>query len=784
LITAYLYSYYSSPHYLAAFGNSLLAIFALFVSGLSLHLLAEVKALREALQRILLNRVTFGGAAALITLLAGYAYFVRPYIEPFSQFEDDHYGTRDYRENSLVDLTSYLSAPIIFVAIAGVLLTVRRMILRRESIWLVIFAPWLVFSLLYLYSPQISPDHIWRIRRFTPIVIPGFIFFAFVFFHWILMKVKHAEFRAIATTFLVLFLGAFLFRSTKLVNSTQQYLGTVETVRQIAAEIPDGAIVYSRASNRIAGSIQIAEGKQIVREKPYYDYSFSKIKELAEKVIADGIPFYTLTSVPIFPETYPSPTKEWQLEYSKIKASNIAPATEAIVDTHKFYLTKVIGGLRPFAGSEKSIQIGNSFIFGTTESGFHDAELSGGKYIRWTNGNAQIKLPEAEGFKWVECSLNIASSHPEGTEVIIKINGESVFTEFVPHGGGVFSIPVQNERDLPSTVEIVSTPWRPSDLNSNSSDDRELGIRIRAIEFISRSNLLERKLAMLSSTQNSIQDDQQVHLLNVGIRDNSLIEESGFHDTETHGESSLRWTNGHATLKVPRVSGFTPKAILLSIAATRPGGSNVSLSFNGTTVFQELVPDSGGVFRIPITREPSMQRFDLLEIESEKWIPSQIFSEQEDDRTLGLNLLGISLLRDAEPTLTGKIFDGEIGPYLQAEGLYSFEYDQVDKFSWTNGQAVFQFLRPEADNRRRLTITFAHPGKAQGPITVIWNGRKIKEAEITMGMNEISVDIPQDLDHRKVTLEIQNFPFIPSETIAESTDNRKLGVCLYEIELR
>jgi hypothetical protein len=34
------------------------------------------------------------------------------------------------------------------------------------------------FSVDYLYAPSNTPDHLWWIRRFTPVVVPGFVLYA------------------------------------------------------------------------------------------------------------------------------------------------------------------------------------------------------------------------------------------------------------------------------------------------------------------------------------------------------------------------------------------------------------------------------------------------------------------------------------------------------------------------------------------------------------------------------------------------------------------------------
>ncbi|MDX6200711.1 MAG: hypothetical protein QOJ83_211 [Frankiales bacterium] len=84
-------------------------------------------------------------------------------------------GTRSYAENTLTWLSWYDSAIVVAGGVLGIAWLVRRTGRTgrpAELGFLLIFGSYSLISLTY---PDITPDQIWSIRRFLPIVIPGFL---------------------------------------------------------------------------------------------------------------------------------------------------------------------------------------------------------------------------------------------------------------------------------------------------------------------------------------------------------------------------------------------------------------------------------------------------------------------------------------------------------------------------------------------------------------------------------------------------------------------------------
>lgn len=132
-------------------------------------------------------------AAALtagIVFIAGlFAWFVRPRIEtdlspvdgpnPLIGFLQRRAGVpedplRTYFEQTMVWLEWYLGAPVLAIALVGVALACGYVVRKGFPVGPTLAAAMVVLTAaLYLRDPQITPDQIWAMRRFLPVVIPG-----------------------------------------------------------------------------------------------------------------------------------------------------------------------------------------------------------------------------------------------------------------------------------------------------------------------------------------------------------------------------------------------------------------------------------------------------------------------------------------------------------------------------------------------------------------------------------------------------------------------------------
>ena len=183
-----------SPIYLRALGDLVGALFGgLAVAGLAgMAILVFRHRLAGPAHRLwthVARPVAILGVAAVVALCL--LAFVRPALQTVRYPEPVPYltviekqqhlpidGTRMYTEHSLRWQGWYVGFWVLAAGVGGWAWTVGR-VLRGHLFQLVPFL--LLFSAitaLYLWKPSITPDHIWAMRRFLPLTIPGLLLLA------------------------------------------------------------------------------------------------------------------------------------------------------------------------------------------------------------------------------------------------------------------------------------------------------------------------------------------------------------------------------------------------------------------------------------------------------------------------------------------------------------------------------------------------------------------------------------------------------------------------------
>lgn len=113
-----------------------------------------------------------------------------------------------YTELTTYWIQWYLGPLLTFLGLGGLAYSAALAVKNRSQILLpsliVIFST----SLIYVVNPNISPDQIWAIRRFLPIILPGLAVFAAVSLDWVSQhffeKVKFGSIFAIITSLAIL----------------------------------------------------------------------------------------------------------------------------------------------------------------------------------------------------------------------------------------------------------------------------------------------------------------------------------------------------------------------------------------------------------------------------------------------------------------------------------------------------------------------------------------------------------------------------------------------------
>lgn len=149
-------------------------------------------------------------------------------------------GTRSYAEQSVTWQAWYLGPVLAAAALVGVALLVRRALRERDLLAAPFLLVLLATSALYLVNPSITPDQVWAMRRYVPVVMPGAAL-AGVWALWLgLQRVPYRRTGLAVTAFALLAPLAFL--AEPLVRRVELG-GQLDEVERVCAALPDDAAV-------------------------------------------------------------------------------------------------------------------------------------------------------------------------------------------------------------------------------------------------------------------------------------------------------------------------------------------------------------------------------------------------------------------------------------------------------------------------------------------------------------------------------------------------------------
>jgi len=211
-------------------------------------------------------------AAAAVAALFVYALWIRPQLPPYALIESrlvpQLNGQRDYREASLRNVAAYLSWPVVLAAGLGAALAVRAMLARRLSparAWVLAFL--LVPTVVYLWRPMVSPDHIWAARRWLPAVFPAVIVLAAFAAARLGRRLPRTGAQALAAV-LALALGGHLLWQQRDTLRLREDAGMLAQIGAIAAHLPSDRRTYVLGQPQLASALLNGFGVPAVQPPP------------------------------------------------------------------------------------------------------------------------------------------------------------------------------------------------------------------------------------------------------------------------------------------------------------------------------------------------------------------------------------------------------------------------------------------------------------------------------------------------------------------------------------
>ena len=632
------YAFFSTPYFIQ------LSPYILKVGVVSLVfffvLLMPTQTILKRIHPYIKGRLFLTSIGIVLFALTVYAYWVRPNFEPFSTLNQPGqfgHGTRDYREDSLVNLAQYLSPFVIWAAVTGWLVMVWNTVKQRRyacftGVLLVTFG----FSILYLWNPSIKPGHFLAIRRFVPVVIPGMIFFAAFGIWYVMEKIPKTLSKAVSILILVI-LTLFTVKSDALIFNFAENRGSFQQIQQLAHHLPQDEIILSDRGVYLPPwetPLYISFDRKIVPVDLNFKSGIYVAKSWFAKVTAENRPFYLLDEEKPLPKGL-NGIKLYEIELSwRFAEQPVHPLPKAILKEERTIGLYKINGI---ISDYKNISLGPEKYFGVMESGFHGQEWKEGRFFRWTDGNAKLIVPLDPEHPPRSLRMEFFSHCPKELKLKVLLNNHELYQGQIAPGKGwsktfsVADLPLGNQ----AIIKIMSDRFVPKEVIQGSMDTRTLGVTVQDIRLLD-TDQPERshQFATVSNYKN----------LSLGSEKRFGVVESGFHDQEWNGGKPFRWTDGNAKLIVPLDPEHPPRSLRVEFFSHCPKELKLKILLNHHELYQgQIAPGKGWSKTFSVADLP-LGNQATIEIVSDRFFPKEVIQGSVDTRTLGVTVQDIRLL--------------------------------------------------------------------------------------------------------------------------------------------
>ena len=415
------------------------------------------------------------GGWTLVGLLAAYAFV---------------YATTNTGRwpDTLVWLSWYLSWPVLGLCLVGLVWLLWSGRAGRGdpglSFLLILTG---VVSLHYLYDPLEPGEHIWSMRRFVPVVLPGMLVVASMgagrLVEWV-----YFEFRVVAATALAAVLAGFVGGPSMSVLGEPLWDGVLAQSADVAGTFPEDAAVL--VSPELAGThVQTSLGylHDLDAVLVQQDEPGEVLRDVMLDWLARGRPVFIVAGQRGFslhaPELVLSEVRQVSIDLRTLERTRDR-APRDVVDLS--IGLRILQAARGDASNPRTaIDVGNpvdDLVAGLR--GFHAAERDGnGGWFRWSGDVASVAIPGGDRIR-----LEVAGARPpemEPAEISVWA-GPHRIAEGLVVGNDPQTIMLdlpESERSGSTELTIRATAFRPQALGL-SSDRRNLGLRVYRVDVL------------------------------------------------------------------------------------------------------------------------------------------------------------------------------------------------------------------------------------------------------------------------------------------------------------
>jgi len=387
-------------------------------------------------------------------------------------------------------LAWYLTWPLLAAFAFGLIAIVAVKVVREGDLKvLAVSALLLVTCTHYLYNPteQELGDHIWTMRRFVPVVIPGVLLMFSVSVAFLLEHVLRRNRRWLAHVALLPFVALVAQPSLAIINEPLWTDG-VQKSRALAQRFPTGSVILvgpELAGTHVATTLSYLHGHDGVLLQQRYPDSLI-LADLLGAWLHSGREVFLVVQRPDThfhaPEMRLEPYRTLRLDVPVLETSRAAVPQQIV---RRGVEMRVFRARLNERGSKSTIDVGNYAVDALfVLRGFHGPEAVEGETttFRWTKATASFEVPAT-----AQVTLVLAGGRPAGVpaaEIRVWVDDELIIdNQVVPDYQTEITIHVP---DIPNSgltrVTMVSTTFSPKALGF-SEDERNLGVRVYRVDF-------------------------------------------------------------------------------------------------------------------------------------------------------------------------------------------------------------------------------------------------------------------------------------------------------------
>jgi len=488
-LAIFYYAFFSTPYFQYTYSlfvkSSMLTAFAVLL------ILVTPKKIIDSVRPYLTSKIFITLIVITIILLTTYAYWIRPIVEPYAvfnlPFKYPLNGLRDYREDSLINLARYLSPFVVWSAIFGWLMALWAVSQQKQNGLIVLVTVIGGFSGLYLWNPYISPNHFFAIRRFVPVIIPGFIFFASLGIWWIVKKFSKTWF-VVASISIFVLISTFILEANATIVTFAENHGYFIQLQQLSEKLPENKLILANGSTTWLTPLYIAFDRKVIPINLSNSKNITALNSWVLEQLNQQKPVYLLNE----DQLGRFRTIGWQsskldeivLSRSFIE-STVKPLPKKILAEQKIISLYKITGLSNT--DYLNVVLGAEWAWDIQESGFIGQEWHGSKPFRWTNGTAKLVVPLNEQRLPQALQIDLESTGSRGTKLSVVVNGKELFNNQLASGSWSATLSLADvELGKTATIELLSDTWVPKEMIEGSEDSRTLGVAVLGVKLLEK----------------------------------------------------------------------------------------------------------------------------------------------------------------------------------------------------------------------------------------------------------------------------------------------------------